>query len=121
MLARNVAACLPALARGATRSRHGTLRRSGATVRQGNGICGGRHHVSEAHDARAKAFFVPPPRKIGFKQKFVVELRGLEPLTPSMPWRCATSCATAPLPNRFRATRESYPTAVADAKSPRPP
>ena len=27
-----------------------------------------------------------------------VELRGLEPLTPSMPWRCATSCATAPLP-----------------------
>ena len=25
-----------------------------------------------------------------------VELRGLEPLTPSMPWRCATSCATAP-------------------------
>ncbi len=27
-----------------------------------------------------------------------VELRGLEPLTPSMPWRCATSCATAPCP-----------------------
>ena len=27
-----------------------------------------------------------------------VELRGLEPLTPSMPWRCATSCATAPGP-----------------------
>ncbi len=26
----------------------------------------------------------------------MVELRGLEPLTPSMPWRCATSCATAP-------------------------
>jgi hypothetical protein len=25
-----------------------------------------------------------------------VELRGLEPLTPSMPWRCATNCATAP-------------------------
>ena len=25
-----------------------------------------------------------------------VELRGFEPLTPSMPWRCATSCATAP-------------------------
>ena len=29
-----------------------------------------------------------------------VELRGFEPLTPSMPWRCATSCATAPLPRR---------------------
>ena len=28
----------------------------------------------------------------------MVELRGLEPLTPSMPWRCATSCATAPPP-----------------------
>ena len=27
---------------------------------------------------------------------FSVELRGFEPLTPSMPWRCATSCATAP-------------------------
>src|SRR5688572_26445883 len=26
----------------------------------------------------------------------VVELRGLEPLTPCMPCRCATSCATAP-------------------------
>ena len=28
--------------------------------------------------------------------KNLVELRGFEPLTPSMPWRCATSCATAP-------------------------
>jgi hypothetical protein len=27
-----------------------------------------------------------------------VELRGLEPLTPCMPCRCATSCATAPFP-----------------------
>ena len=25
-----------------------------------------------------------------------VELRGFEPLTPCMPCRCATSCATAP-------------------------
>src|SRR5262245_61700832 len=29
---------------------------------------------------------------------YLVELRGFEPLTPSMPWRCATNCATAPLP-----------------------
>jgi site-specific DNA recombinase len=29
-------------------------------------------------------------------KELLVELRGLEPLTPSMPWRCATSCATAP-------------------------
>ena len=27
----------------------------------------------------------------------IVELRGLEPLTLSMPWRCATSCAIAPM------------------------
>src|SRR5450759_4314653 len=33
------------------------------------------------------------PRDTGLR---LVELRGLEPLTPSMPWRCATSCATAP-------------------------
>jgi hypothetical protein len=26
----------------------------------------------------------------------LVELRGLEPLTPSLPVRCATSCAIAP-------------------------
>ena len=26
----------------------------------------------------------------------IVELRGFEPLTLSMPWRCATSCAIAP-------------------------
>jgi site-specific DNA recombinase len=32
----------------------------------------------------------------GSNKNPLVELRGLEPLTPSMPWRCATSCATAP-------------------------
>ena len=31
-----------------------------------------------------------------FREDPLVELRGFEPLTPSMPWRCATSCATAP-------------------------
>jgi hypothetical protein len=31
-----------------------------------------------------------------FGEDPLVELRGFEPLTPSMPWRCATSCATAP-------------------------
>ncbi len=30
----------------------------------------------------------------------LVELRGLEPLTPCMPCRCATSCATAPRSSR---------------------
>ena len=32
----------------------------------------------------------------GSSKSVMVELRGFEPLTPSMPWRCATSCATAP-------------------------
>jgi site-specific DNA recombinase len=32
----------------------------------------------------------------GWSKTAMVELRGFEPLTPSMPWRCATSCATAP-------------------------
>jgi site-specific DNA recombinase len=32
----------------------------------------------------------------GSSKPVMVELRGFEPLTPSMPWRCATSCATAP-------------------------
>jgi hypothetical protein len=31
-----------------------------------------------------------------FREDPLVELRGLEPLTPCMPCRCATSCATAP-------------------------
>ena len=40
----------------------------------------------------------------GSNVELLVELRGFEPLTPSMPWRCATSCATAPHPGRARAT-----------------
>ena len=37
--------------------------------------------------------------KKGFRKSpetLSVELRGFEPLTLSMPWRCATSCAIAP-------------------------
>ena len=37
--------------------------------------------------------------KKGFRkspENLSVELRGFEPLTLSMPWRCATSCAIAP-------------------------
>ena len=41
----------------------------------------------------------------------IVELRGLEPLTPCMPCRCATSCATAPN------TPEGYPRSAPDRKS----
>ena len=38
---------------------------------------------------------MPHPRR-GNSVLSLVELRGLEPLTPCMPCRCATSCATAP-------------------------
>lgn len=32
----------------------------------------------------------------GWSKNYLVDLRGLEPLTPCMPCRCATSCATGP-------------------------
>lgn len=35
----------------------------------------------------------PPPKR---RLSLWVDLRGLEPLTPCMPCRCATSCATGP-------------------------
>ena len=42
-----------------------------------------------------------------------VELRGLEPLTPCMPCRCATSCATAPnLPGGTFLRRTVFPEAT---------
>ena len=37
----------------------------------------------------------------------MVDLRGLEPLTPCMPCRCATSCATGPW-SPFAATTPAY-------------
>lgn len=49
----------------------------------------------------------------GLKEPVLVELRGLEPLTPTLPVWCATSCAIAP---RCRAHR-SYTTAGNRSKS----
>ncbi len=40
---------------------------------------------------------------------YPVELRGFEPLTPSMPWRCATNCATAPSGCPPKGQRRVYP------------
>ena len=37
-----------------------------------------------------------PPRAPASSEHSWVELRGLEPLTPTLPVWCATSCATAP-------------------------
>src|SRR2546423_5918090 len=38
----------------------------------------------------------------------LVELRGLEPLTPTLPVWCATSCATAPRSRRRRVRAQYY-------------
>jgi DNA-3-methyladenine glycosylase I len=50
-----------------------------------------------------------------------VELRGFEPLTPSMPWRCATNCATAPYRVVPVGTALLYATQRRPAKSARHP
>ena len=60
------------------------------------------------------------PGGTGLVSSFSVELRGLEPLTPSMPWRCATSCATAPPPRDCQGNSGILANGVADAKSGRP-
>jgi hypothetical protein len=64
--------------------------------------CGRREAV--AKNRRSPAHRSPGA---GLQRQPIVELRGFEPLTPSMPWRCATNCATAPLPGSHRATRQS--------------
>ena len=46
---------------------------------------------------------------VGLNNDLLVELRGFEPLTPSMPWRCATNCATAPSGIPPKGTAEVYP------------
>ena len=56
----------------------------------------GPDHVTTAN------LFRPTDQVGGWNKVAMVELRGFEPLTPSMPWRCATSCATAP----YRPLRE---------------
>ena len=48
--------------------------------------------------------------------ELLVDLRGLEPLTPCMPCRCATSCATGPRV-AFRATSSGYCTREISPKS----
>jgi hypothetical protein len=44
----------------------------------------------------------PTMRTGHFVREISVELRGFEPLTPCMPCRCATSCATAPMRSSTR-------------------
>ena len=53
--------------------------------------------LASGHRGGAQGY--PAPRREGpdcRRPCRSVELRGFEPLTPSMPWRCATNCATAP-------------------------
>ncbi len=50
-------------------------------------------------DAAHHATALPhAPKGQGLSKSQMVELRGLEPLTPTLPVWCATSCATAPAP-----------------------
>ncbi len=65
----------------------------------------------------------PAIRRGKFLYSGYVELRGLEPLTPTLPVWCATSCAIAPYPfsarrGQPRALKESYTIALAANKSP---
>ncbi len=55
-------------------------------------------------------------RNLSIPADYPVELRGLEPLTPCMPCRCATSCATAPdlrysvvSPEQLKYLRPAFP------------
>ncbi len=55
-------------------------------------------------------------RNLSIPADHPVELRGLEPLTPCMPCRCATSCATAPdlrcsvvSPEQLKYLRPAFP------------
>ena len=61
---------------------------------------GRRRSGSDGIAAQSKGTFVPRLEALvhaqGSSKATMVELRGFEPLTPSMPWKCATSCATAP-------------------------
>jgi site-specific DNA recombinase len=46
--------------------------------------------------------------EVGSSKNLLVELRGLEPLTPTLPVWCATSCATAPCTARLGRARRKY-------------
>ncbi len=77
-------------------------RPSGPASRPPRRARGSRRAVARATDTPAgllEAAFAGG----GSSETAMVELRGFEPLTPSMPWRCATSCATAPWAMRNRA------------------
>ena len=50
----------------------------------------------------------PIPQDRSWNKATLVELRRFELLTPSMPWRCATSCATAPPLQRRPPVRPPY-------------
>jgi site-specific DNA recombinase len=52
---------------------------------------------------------------VGSSKNLLVELRGLEPLTPTLPVWCATSCATAPCTAQLSRARKKYYTPWAGA------
>ena len=83
----------------ADRAAHTYYRRSEAL----SGTCEGKHIGSPLPEERASLDRLTGADLLtvalganGSSRAALVELRGFEPLTPALPVRCATSCATAP-------------------------
>lgn len=55
-----------------------------------------RHHTAVFEATQPSTQKLPFEQEM-FERELLVDLRGFEPLTPCMPCRCATSCATPPL------------------------
>ena len=93
-----------------------------------DGTSSGEQATSQAHQRKQRSVLDEALRVIldhsaepglelvkGSSTAIMVELRGLEPLTPSMPWRCATSCATAPHPSQPGGLRNHRARVAGDA------
>lgn len=84
------------------------------------------HHMGAAKRPPVQRVALQPPVSPSCSRTFTrarvliatpkVELRGLEPLTPSLPVRCATSCAIAPGAEAISASRGRYGTASLRAR-----
>ena len=81
---------------------------------RGAGVRRRRHQEAQASGGagvrgRERRMAPPGGEAIRVAACFSVDLRGLEPLTPCMPCRCATNCATAPSGCPPKGRRRVYP------------
>ena len=106
-------ACHPGARRCDCRSSHGT------TIASRGRHVPGQTSLSPPAGAVARCQRQTRPDPAGVGPR-IVELRGLEPLTPCMPCRCATSCATAPGPAASPGGRRSSGPASAGLRNLRP-